>query len=184
VKVLVSAYLVENTAQHADQSGGTTTPANQALVDSWRLSLHDKQPRTFKLYVEEVTRFADERGADLSTVERRDVEKWFTGLRERELSSSLLRSRWIALRSFYAWATDGEEIGANPMLKIKAARPDPPAPDAPDAEALGKLLKVCQGSDFIHRRDLALIRLLAPLDSGRRRWCGSLSPTSTSPTGC
>jgi site-specific recombinase XerD len=138
-----------------------TTPANQALIDSWRLSLHDKRPRTVGVYVEEVTRFASDTEADLSTVERRDVEKWFTTLRERGLSSSTMRARWIALRSFYAWALDEEEVTVNPMAKVKVARPDPAPVDVLDAEDLAKLLKVCQGSDFIHRRDLALIRLLA-----------------------
>ena len=34
------------------------TTANEALLASWRLSLHDKSPRTIDLYLREVRRFA------------------------------------------------------------------------------------------------------------------------------
>ena len=63
----------------------TVEHSNAALRDSWRLSLHDKSPRTVVLYVAELERFAawlTDNGrpvsapGDLAAVARNDVEAY------------------------------------------------------------------------------------------------------------
>jgi len=69
------------------------------------------------------------------------------------------RSRWIALRSFYAWLDGEDEIDENPMADVKVDRAEPPPPDVPDDADLVKLLKACSGKGLWERRDLAMLRV-------------------------
>ena len=114
------------------------TVANEALLESWLLSLHDKAPRTRQLYQAEARRFASwlaehhrpkATPGDLSAVSRADVEAWFTAQRDDGRAAATIRSRWIALRNLYGWATDEEELDANPMARVKVAKPEPPPVD-------------------------------------------------------
>lgn len=147
----------------------TTAAANDSLVESWRLSLHDKAPRTITLYVAEVGRFADwledhdrPEGSpgDLLGVGRRDVETWIADLQNLGRSKSTIRSRWIALRNFYGWLADEDEIDVSPLAKVTVPKPEPPPPDVVGADELRALLKVCDGRRFEDRRDAALIRFM------------------------
>jgi site-specific recombinase XerD len=144
--------------------------ANEALLESWTLSLHDKAPRTIRLYQDIATQFAGwlaangrpkGRSGDLAAVERGDVEAWFTAQRAAGRVPATIRSRWIALRNLYGWATDEEEISTNPMARVKVAKPEPPRIEVLDTAQLRALLDACKGTDFYARRDLALIRLMA-----------------------
>lgn len=145
----------------------TTGQANDALLESWELSLHSKRPRTVALYLEEVRRFAawlaeHERagGGDLAAVVKRDVEAWIGAMRTRGLAQATIRSRWIALRSLYGWATEEGEVDDNPVARVKVDKPNPPAPNVISEADLTALLKVCEGTDFYSRRDVAMIRML------------------------
>ncbi len=140
--------------------------ANDALIESWRLSLHDKRPRTVHLYVSEVQRFErwlaeSERSDDLLAVTRRDAEAYISSLREAGLTGATIRSRWISLRSFYGWATDEAEITENPMAKVKVGKPPPPPVEVLADAQLRALFKACEGTAFNDRRDLAIFRLMA-----------------------
>lgn len=143
--------------------------ANEALVESWRLSLHDKRPRTIALYLDEVRRFAgwlaangrpDAAPGDLAEIGRRDAEAYLTALRAEGRAPATIRSRWIALRSFYGWAHDEEEVAENPLAKVKVERPAPPPPDVLTDDQVDALLKACVGTTFYDRRDLAIVRTL------------------------
>src|SRR3954447_23861320 len=72
-----------------------------------------------------------------------------------------IRSRWIALRNFYGWATDEQEVVENPMLRVKVAKAEPPKVAVLNDADLAALFKACEGTTFYDRRDLALLRLLA-----------------------
>jgi site-specific recombinase XerD len=143
--------------------------ANDALLASWRLSLHDKQPRTIRLYIDEAARFASWLAAngqpagapgDLLMVDRQDVETWIGTMQAAGLAKSTIRSRWIALRNFYGWLVDEDELDESPLAKVKVPRPDPPPPDVLTAEELRALLKACEGRAFEDRRDAALVRFM------------------------
>jgi site-specific recombinase XerD len=133
----------------------------EALITSWSLALHDKAPRTRQLYADVLRRFARFHGKSVLTVRRRDLQAFFADQRDRGLAQATIRSRWIALRSFYAWALEEDEIDDNPMLGVKVERAEPPPPDMPEEHDLKLLLKSCQGRGMWERRDLAMIRLAA-----------------------
>jgi integrase/recombinase XerD len=138
-----------------------TDTANQALLDSWRLSLHDKQPRTIAMYLEEARRFAAWYGGDLLEVTRQDVEKWIGDQQVQGLAKATIRSRWISLRSLFRWLVDEDELNESPLAKVRVPKADPPAPDVLDAGQLRALLRACGGRKFEDRRDAALIRFMA-----------------------
>jgi site-specific recombinase XerD len=137
-----------------------TTPANEALLASWRLSLHDKSPRTVDLYLREVRRFADSFGGDLLEVSRRDVEAWIRELQAAGRAKATIRSRWIALRNFYGWLVEEDELDVSPLAKVRVPKPDPPPPDVLAEHQLRALLRTCEGRSFEDRRDAALVRFM------------------------
>lgn len=134
---------------------------NDALVDSWLLAIHDRSEGTRDLYARTLGYFRawlaeTGRTADLLAVTRRDCDAWFTAM--GDLAANTRRSRWIALRSFYGWLAEEDEIDANPMAKVKVGRPDEPPPPVLAVDQLKALLKVCEGKAFPERRDTALVR--------------------------
>jgi site-specific recombinase XerD len=139
------------------------TDDTEALIASWMLALHDRADTTRTLYADVLRRFAASlpEGTGLLGATRRDCQAYFARLRDLGRSQATMRSRWIALRSFYAWAAAEDEIVVNPMAGVKVAKADPPPPEIPDDDDLGKLFKVCQGREFHQRRDLAMIRAAA-----------------------
>ncbi len=139
------------------------TDPNAALVESWQLALHDRSARTRGLYLQCMTLFTrwlgdNDRTTDLLVVDRQDVEAWFTAQAVAGLAAATRRSRWIALRSFYNWATEEDEVAVNPMTKVKVARPDVPPPPVLDDDDIRALLRACQGRGFLERRDTAMLR--------------------------
>ena len=76
-------------------------------------------------------------------------------------SSSLvprsMSNRYRALQQFFKWAVHEGEIAASPMVKMKPPHiPEEPPPLVSDAD-LARLLKACEGKDFLSRRDAAII---------------------------
>ena len=139
-----------------------------ALLTSWNLALHDKANSTRKLYRECLAAFARTLpdGQGLLEVTRRDVQSYLAGCKAQGLAQATIRSRWIALRSFYAWAASEDELDENPMLTITVERASPPPLDMPADSDLRLLLKACAGKGFAERRDLTMIR--TALASGAR----------------
>lgn len=144
--------------------------ASDELLRSWQRSLHSKSPGTRKQYltcarwfVEWLAEAGRPEGApgDLLAVTRRDAEAYFADQEERGLKPSTRRSRWIALRSLYKWLIEEDELVADPMAKVKVEKANvAPIPVLDEAD-LRALLKACEGKDFIDKRDLALLRLMA-----------------------
>ena len=143
---------------------------NEGLLESWELSLHGKSPGTRDLYLRVLrwfTSWLTETGrpaanpGDLLAVTRQDAEAWFGHQRGRGLAAATLRSRWIALRSFYGWLTEEEEVANNPMLRVRVEKPNPEPIRVLEADQLRALFKSCAGTGFLDRRDMALLRVLA-----------------------
>jgi site-specific recombinase XerD len=147
---------------------------DEALLASWDLALHDKAGSTRRLYREVLTGFARwlPDGASLVGAERRDCQRYFAALREEGRAQATIRSRWIALRSFYGWAADEGEVAENPMGDITVQRAEPPPVAIPDDHDVARLLQACGGRDFAARRDLALIRTAAATGGRIGELCG------------
>lgn len=138
------------------------TDETTALLTSWGLSLHDKAESTRKLYREVLVGFARTlKEGGLLDVTRRDVQTYLAGLKARGLAQTTIRSRWIALRSFYGWAAGEGEIDPSPMEGVRVERANPPPIAMPDEHDLRLLLKACSGRGLWERRDLAMIRTAA-----------------------
>lgn len=147
----------------------TTSTANEALLESWLLSLHGKAPRTVALYMQEARRFACWLAAagrpagapgDLLGVTRKDVEAWLSALKAEGRAQNTLRNRWVVLRNLYGWALAEGEVDASPLERVVVAKGNDPAPDVLSDDELRRLLKACEGTDFAARRDLAMVRLM------------------------
>lgn len=149
-----------------------STIANDALLESWQLHLHDKAAGTRQLYLKHATSvlkwLADnDRNADLLEIRRPDLEAWFAALGAAGLAQATRRSRWIALRSLFGWLVDAEERDDNPMTRIRVERPDEPPPPVLNLADIKAMLKACEGREFADRRDTAILRTF--LATGARR---------------
>lgn len=147
-----------------------TNAANEAILESWTLSLHDKSARTVVLYLAEVRRFAAWLAAhgrpagnpgDLLAVRRNDAEAWIIDLKEQGLAGATIRSRWIALRNLYGWLVEEGEIDRSPLERVKVPKPSPPPVPTLTGDEIAALLKACDGRHILDRRDNALIRVMA-----------------------
>lgn len=105
-------------------------------------------------------RFADSFGGDLLDVSRRDVESWIRELQAVGRAKATIRSRWIALRNFYGWLVEEDELDVSPLAKVRVPKPDPPPPDVLGDDELRALLRACEGRSFEDRRDAAIVRFM------------------------
>lgn len=144
---------------------------NAALIRSWQITNHDLTERTRGLYRDVLvilTRWIDANrpGTSLLDLKRGDLEEWFTEMSTtptktgKPPSQSTMRSRWIAVRSFYRWAVDEDEIDVSPMAKVKVAKASPPPTRVIRDDEIAAMLDTCKGREFADRRDAAIIRTL------------------------
>lgn len=139
-----------------------TTPGDQALIDSWALSLHALRPRTVTIYVKNLRllcSWLEERGVELHEVTKQYAQAWVKDMQDRGLKGNTVRSRFYAARSFYKWAADEGEVAVNPVGDMAVRRPSEPPPDVLTEAEEAALLRACQGTTFRDRRDMAIIRL-------------------------
>jgi len=85
----------------------------------------------------------------------------------RTRSSGTARSWFAGLRHFYRFVVGEDEMDRDPTATIKTPKPNDPQTPVLSTQDLKKLLKVCQGKGFVHRRDEAILRLF--IDGGLRR---------------
>jgi integrase/recombinase XerD len=140
------------------------TDPNSELVESWQLAIHNRAEGTRELYVQCVGYFVDwlttRAGGDqpdLLEVTRRDVEAWFASM--GGLAVNTRRTRWVALRSFYNWLAEEEEIQDSPVAKVKMGRADSTPPPVIPMDRLKAMVKMCEGKGFTERRDMAMLRV-------------------------
>jgi site-specific recombinase XerD len=141
-----------------------TTESNDILAQHWTLHMtaRSMSPRTIELYRSVLDMFRDHLGdADLLEVTRRDAESFFADMRARGLAQATMRGRWIALRNFYGWLVEEEEITSSPLEKVKVAKADPPPPNVVDDDTLKALFATCDRTTLQGVRDLAIMRLMA-----------------------
>jgi len=143
------------------------------LVRSFRRSIlaENKSPRTVQTYEEALRLFgaflsAHGMPTDVATIHREHVESFIAELLAK-YKPATASNRYRGLQVFFKWAVEEGEIKASPMVNMKPPIVPEEPPDVLTEEALRKLLKACDGRDFMSRRDTAIIRLL--VDTGMRR---------------
>lgn len=144
------------------------------LLGSWELTLEgeNKSPRTIGSYLEGMNLFVrwlneEDRYPDLEPGEitAEMCRAWIAWLVVNR-SASTGRTRWAALRQFFAWAYAEDEIESNPMELVKQPTVHQAPIDILRPEEVRALLATCKGQSFIERRDQAILVLM--LDTGLR----------------
>jgi len=142
------------------------------LIASWTRSLRsrNRSPKTIRGYREAAELFLGflaARGCPvrLDEITREHVESFIEDQLARWRPTTAL-TRYQALRQFFLFAVDEEELSVSPMARMKPPTiPEVRVPVVPD-DVLRKLLKTCDGTSFEERRDAALLRLF--IDTGCR----------------
>ncbi|GGV80365.1 tyrosine-type recombinase/integrase [Streptomyces thermoviolaceus] len=103
--------------------------------------------------------------ADLEEVHREHIQAYIAATIART-SPATAHQHYRALRTFFTWLVDEEEIDRHPMRTMKPpAVTEKEVPVIPE-EDLTKLFKACKGKTFADRRDTAILTLF--LDTGVR----------------
>lgn len=149
-------------------------PTIASTRDYWTLHLRSegKSESTLRTYLNALARLNDfltQRGmpTELRAIRREHLEAWVVDMQERGLQPATTSIRFRAIRPFFRWLVDEDEVDRDPMERMKTPSVplNPPAVLAEDD--IRRLLTACTGTDFIARRDLAIVSLM--LDTGLRR---------------
>jgi site-specific recombinase XerD len=148
-------------------------PTIQSTRDYWVLHLKSegRAERTISTYLNALRRldeFLADRGMprQLRAIRREHLEAWIADMLGRNQPGTVSIA-FRAVRPFFRWLVDEDEIDRNPMEKMRVPTPPLNPPAVLSDDEVGKLLAACKGTDFISRRDLAILSLM--LDTGIRR---------------
>jgi site-specific recombinase XerD len=164
--------------------GGDLDLVRQAFVR--HLRAENKSPKTIRSYEQTARLFIDwvrlrpldgdaPRVENLDEIRRSHVETWLGELLTDHKPSTVL-TRYAGLQALAKWATDPDEKIVLTNFMAGVGRPAVPEADPAvlDDKSIKALLATCKGTDFVARRDTAIIRLL--VDSGIRvAECASLN---------
>lgn len=150
--------------------GGPTIASTR---DYWVLHLKSegRAERTISTYLNALRRLDDFLAAkgmprELRAIRREHLEAWIVDMLERNQPGTVSIA-FRAVRPFFRWLLDEDEIDRSPMEKMHAPAPPQNPPSVLSDEEIERLLASAKGTDFISRRDLAILSLL--LDTGLRR---------------
>jgi site-specific recombinase XerD len=143
------------------------------LAKSFERSLlaANRAPGTIRIYtisVQQLGRFLESRGMPmlLASITREHLEEFIKDVLSRNKPSSA-ETRYRSIKAFFDWAVNDGELTTSPMARMKRPTvPEEPPPMLSD-DQLRSLLRVCEGKDFMSRRDTAILRLF--IDTGLRR---------------
>jgi site-specific recombinase XerD len=150
----------------------TVHPDFLVLRDSWLMSMeadgygaatrrnYGEALGSFAAYLADVDR---DRGPCEAT--RDDVRGWLVQLR-RARSQNTARTRYAGLRHFFRFLHEEGEIDRDPCEGIRGPTPAEAHTAVISPADLRRLLDTCKGSDFVSRRDRAVVLLF--LDGGLR----------------
>jgi integrase/recombinase XerD len=141
------------------------TPDLAELLGSWELALRAerKSPATLRVYLGGARHFLAwcERTGTPARLERATVTAYIAWLLDQGAEGNSAKIRQQALRRFAAWLVEEGELDADPLAGLKPPRVDSKVTPVLSAQQLRALLAACQGPTFTHRRDEALVRLMA-----------------------
>jgi integrase/recombinase XerD len=141
------------------------SPDLAELLPSWELHLRAerKSPATLRVYVGGARHFLAwcERIGTPAQLDRATVTAYIADLLDQGAEGNSAKIRQQALRRFAAWLVEEGELDADPLVGLKPPRVDSKVTPVLSSQQLRALLAACQGPTFTHRRDEALVRLMA-----------------------
>ena len=102
--------------------------------------------------------------AALESAELSHLRAWLADMAQTGLSRTTLARRGAAVRTFFAWAHEYQQIAHNPAARLASARPASTLPKVADVGDVAALLshaeQRCDDGDPIHVRDWVAAELL------------------------
>jgi site-specific recombinase XerD len=143
------------------------------LLPSFMLTLseRDLSPRTLEVYERtgaQFTKYLTENGLpdDTEGIDATHIRA-FLAAETRRTSAVSASQHHRNLRVIFKWlAREEERLGPDPMARVDPPKVTEKIKDVLTEGDLAKLLRVCEGTAFEHRRDTAIVRLL--IDCGAR----------------
>ena len=135
-------------------------------------------PRTVKTYMETCRLFARYLEAQgmprlVGNIKREHIEAFLADILDRGLSAATAANRYRSLVQFFKFLEAEGELKKgrygkvlNPMANISPPIVPEQLPPLLTEDELRRLLDACEGSDFVSRRDVALLRVF--IDTGAR----------------
>lgn len=140
------------------------------ILGSWEIALRAerKSPRTIRVYRTQVEAFrawCAELGAP-ARFDRRTIQTFLASEADRGMQPNTLVTRYKGLRAFGNFLADERETEGNVMHDLRQPKAvAKPVPVMSEAD-MKTILRACEGTAFIDRRDHAALRLL--IDTGAR----------------
>ncbi|MBF9034123.1 tyrosine-type recombinase/integrase [Rhodobacterales bacterium HKCCE2091] len=162
-------------ADHKHDFTPELTPAAANLLDSWLTHLtaiDSASPRTIRAYATDLRRFisfqthyhAEAQGLDaLRAVATRDLRAWMADERGHGVSARSLARRLSAVKSFYRWWSDREDVDATAVLSVRSPKYQRRLPrPLPETAARDMIAQVAEQDDrdWVSARDAAVVTLM------------------------
>lgn len=144
----------------------------RTLLPDWRrhLKAKNRSDQTIASYLRCGHNLADFLVAqgmptDINAITREHIEAFLADMVDR-LAAATTAKHYRSLQQFWKWLVDDGEITRSPMERMSPpAVPEQPVPIFTEDE-LARLLAAAKGTDFEHRRDTAILRVL--IEAGPR----------------
>jgi site-specific recombinase XerD len=135
------------------------------LVDSWVIAMKaaNRSESTRKIYTTSVERYLTwcDGNSQPRRIDRGQVSEWIAALLDGGAQPATAAARLAGVRQFSKWLAAEGEIAEDPLLRLNAPKGDIPITPVLSDDELKALIKACQGQSLRHRRDEAIVRLMA-----------------------
>jgi site-specific recombinase XerD len=159
-------------------------PDGPTIDEYWQdftrhLNAKRTSPKTLRAYAQarnRYTRWAEANGFPTMpvAVRKEHVEVFLAALGETNADVTVLNT-YRVLSRFFKWLHTEDCISVNPFSRIPVPSAKPTRPTVLRDDELRAILESCKGTDFVHRRDMAIVSLL--IDTGCR--LGELAALTT-----